>query len=74
MGTGDATKNIGQLSNLNIDRRAMDNYLLLYKYIFASRPRPKYIFNEWGTNIYYFSLQRFGPSPSPNLNLFYCIL
>ena len=30
------------------------------------QPRPKYIFNKCGTNIYYFTLQRFGPSPSPN--------
>ena len=29
-------------------------------------PRPKYIFNKCGTNIYFFTLQRFGPSPSPN--------
>ena len=28
--------------------------------------RPKYIFNKCGTNIYFFTLQRFGPSPSPN--------
>ena len=26
----------------------------------------KYIFNKCGTNIYFFTLQRFGPSPSPN--------
>ena len=25
-------------------------------------PRPKYIFNKCGTNIYFFTLQRFGPS------------
>ena len=30
------------------------------------QPRPKYIFNK-RTNIYFFTLQRFGPSPSPNL-------
>ena len=30
------------------------------------QPRPKYIFNKCGTNIYLFTLQRFGPSPSPN--------
>ena len=30
------------------------------------QPRPKYIFNKYGTNIYFFTLQRFGPSPSPN--------
>ena len=35
MDTGEATKKIGQLYNLNTDRRAMDNYLLLYKYIFV---------------------------------------
>ena len=29
-------------------------------------PRPKYIFNKCGTNIYFFTLQRFGPSPSLN--------
>ena len=28
------------------------------------QPRPKYIFNKCGTNIYFFTLQRFGPSPS----------
>ena len=28
--------------------------------------RPKYIFNKCGTNIYFFTLQRCGPSPSPN--------
>ena len=31
-----------------------------------SKPRPKYIFNKCGTNIYFFTLQRFGPSTSPN--------
>ena len=31
-----------------------------------SQPRPKYIFNKCGTNIYFFTLQRFCPSPSPN--------
>ena len=30
------------------------------------QPRPKYIFNKCGTNIYFFTLQRFGPSPSRN--------
>ena len=30
------------------------------------QPGPKYIF-KCGTNIYFFTLQRFGPSPSPNL-------
>ena len=30
------------------------------------QPRPQYIFNKCGTNIYLFTLQRFGPSPSPN--------
>ena len=32
------------------------------------QPRLKYIFNKCGTNIYFFTLQRFGPSLSPNLN------
>ena len=32
-----------------------------------SQPRPKYNFNKCGTiNIDFFTLQRFGPSPSPN--------
>jgi len=31
------------------------------------QPRPKYIFNKFRTKIYFFTLQRFGPSPSPNL-------
>ena len=31
------------------------------------QPRPKYIFNKCGTNIYLFTLQRFGPSSTlPN--------
>ena len=30
------------------------------------QPRPKYIFNKCGTNIYFFTLQRFGPSPALN--------
>ena len=30
------------------------------------QPRPKYIFTKCGTNIYFFTLQRFGPSPSLN--------
>ena len=30
------------------------------------QPRPKYIFNKCGPNIYFFTLQRFGPLPSPN--------
>ena len=29
------------------------------------QPRPKYIYNKCGTNIYFFTLQMFGPSPSP---------
>ena len=29
----------------------------------------KYIFNKCGTNIYFFTLQRFGPSPSLILNI-----
>ena len=29
-------------------------------------PRPKYIFNKFVTDIYFFTLQRFGPSPSPS--------
>ena len=29
------------------------------------QPRPKCISNKCGTNIYFFTLQRFGPSPSP---------
>ena len=33
------------------------------------QPRSKYIFNKCGTNIYFFTLQRFGPSPSPNFKL-----
>ena len=32
----------------------------------GGEPRPKYIFSKCGTNIYFFNLQRFGPSPSPN--------
>jgi len=32
------------------------------------QPRPKYIINKCGTNIYFFTLQRFGPSPSLNFN------
>ena len=31
--------------------------------------RPKYIFNKCGTNIYFFTLQRFGPSPSPKFKM-----
>ena len=30
------------------------------------QPRPKYIFNKCGSNIYFFTLQRFGPSLSLN--------
>ena len=30
------------------------------------QPRPKYIFNKCGTNMYFFTLQRFGSSPSPD--------
>ena len=33
------------------------------------QPRTKYIFNKCGTNIYFFTLQRFNPSPSPNFKL-----
>ena len=35
------------------------------------QPRPKYIFNKCGTNIYFFTQQRFGPKPSSNLNFFW---
>ena len=35
--------------------------------MYEGQPRPKYIFNKCGTNIYFFTLQRFGPSPSQNL-------
>ena len=31
--------------------------------------RPKYNFNKCETNIYFFILQRFGPSPSPNFKI-----
>ena len=37
------------------------------------QPRPKYIFNKCGTNIYFFTLQRFGPSPSLNFKSMYII-
>ena len=33
------------------------------------QPRPKYIFNKCGTNIYFFTIQRFGPSRTPNFKL-----
>ena len=33
------------------------------------QPRPKYIFNKCGTNIYFFTLQKFGPSPSPKCKI-----
>ena len=40
---------------------------LLYRYNWRGSTRPKYIFNKCGTKIYFFfTLQRFGPSPSPN--------
>ena len=38
------------------------------------RPRPKNIFNKCGTNIYFFTLQRFGPSPSLNFKCIYSCL
>ena len=38
------------------------------------QPRPKYIFNKCGTNIYFFTIQRFGPSPSPNLMIMMLIM
>ena len=38
------------------------------------QPRPKYIFNKCGTNIYFFTLQSFGPSPSPNFKCKICFL
>ena len=39
------------------------------------KPRPKYIFNKCGTNIYiFFSLQKFGPSPSPNFKYIWIYL
>ena len=37
------------------------------------QPRPKYFFNKCGTNIYFFTLQRFGPSPSPNFKAIYLL-
>ena len=37
------------------------------------QPRPKYIFNKCGTNIYFFTLQRFGPSPSLNFKYPYSL-
>ena len=33
------------------------------------QPRPKYIFDKCGTNIYFFTVQRFGSSPSPDFKL-----
>ena len=33
--------------------------------------RPKYIFNKCETNIYFFTLHRFAPSPSLNFRLFF---
>ena len=38
------------------------------------QPRQKYIFDKCGTNIYFFTLQRFGPSPSPNFKCNFCVL
>ena len=35
------------------------------------QPRPKYIFNKCGTNIYFFTLQRFGPSPNFKVARYY---
>ena len=35
------------------------------------QPRPKYIFNKCETNIYFFTLHRFAPSPSLNFRLFF---
>ena len=61
-------------------------YLLVISYIFQfffdfdgyyivrtdeGQPRLKYIFNKCGTNIYFFTLQRFGPSPSPNFKFLF---
>ena len=37
------------------------------------RPRPKYIFNKYGRNNYFFNLQRFGPSASPNFKYKYTV-
>ena len=36
-------------------------------------PWPKYIFNKCGINIYFFTLQWFGPSPSSSPNFKYCV-
>ena len=54
--------------------------LIIYLFVFdlceetisrtdKGQPRPKYIFNKCGTNFYFFTLQRFGQSPSPNFKL-----
>ena len=45
------------------------NNFFLIDFDDESQPRPKYIFSKCGTNIYFFTLQRFGPSPSPNFKL-----
>ena len=37
------------------------------------QPRPKYVFNKCGTNIYFFILQSFGLSPSSNFKYIYFV-
>ena len=47
--------------NVKCDRNNLKNW--------RGSPRPKYIFNKCGTNFYFFTLQRNGPSPSPNFSV-----
>jgi len=61
------------LNNLFVCLSSCDFFIVLffidfdgYYIVRTGQPRPKYIFNKCGTNIYFFTLQSFGPSPSPN--------
>ena len=70
---------VAMVFNLN----PLTNSLILLFLIFVTetisrtdegQPRAKYIFNKCGTNIYFFTLQRFGPSPSPNFKWTICFV
>jgi len=49
---------------LNTSHKLIYIYLVYTVLHIEGQPRPKYIFNKCGTNIYFFTLQRFGPSPN----------
>jgi len=55
---------INTIINIKFIQFSNTTWIQGYSERMMGQPRPKYIFNKCGANIYFFTLQRFGPSPS----------